>query len=193
MYLTLEGIDGVGKTTQIAHLKKSFPNAVFTKEPGATPLGMRIRELVLRVNDFASKSELLLFLADRAEHTAKVVIPALDAGRDIISDRSLISGIAYTGDTFDTLYLAELGRFATDNVLPDKAVILTISEAGYKERIKTRGCGEDNIEKRGAAYMMATQNRFLEAAEILGIDFIQIDALQSESTIHEQIKEFIYG
>lgn len=193
MYLALEGIDGVGKTTQLGHLERAFPDAVITKEPGATELGHRIRELVLGENDYAPKSELFLFMADRAEHTQKVVIPALDSGRTIISDRSLISGIAYTDNGFEMEYLAELNRFAVDNVLPDKAVILTIDEAGYCERIKGRGEKEDNIEKRGLAYMMQTQERFIRAAEVLGIEFLQIDAQQSETEIFEMIKEFING
>jgi len=191
MYLALEGIDGVGKTTQLGHLKQAFPDAVFTKEPGATALGTRIRELVLGDNDYALKSELFLFLADRAEHTQKVVIPALDAGQDVISDRSLISGIAYTQNDFDLEYLGELNRFAVDNVLPDKAVILTIDEAGYLERIRGRGEKEDNIEKRGLEYMMRTQERFIRAAEVLGIAFLQIDAKQNETKIFEMIKEFV--
>ncbi len=193
MYLALEGIDGVGKTTQLGHLHRAFPDAVITKEPGATKLGQRIRELVLGDNDFAPKSELFLFLADRAEHTQKVVIPALDAGKTVISDRSLISGIAYTDNRFDPEYLGELNRFAVDNVLPDKVVILTIDEEGYKERIRGRGEKEDNIEKRGLAYMMQTQVRFIEAAKTLGVDHIVIDAKQSETEIFELIKEFIDG
>jgi dTMP kinase len=193
MYLALEGIDGVGKTTQLGHLKHAFPDAVITKEPGATELGSRIRELVLGENDYAAKSELFLFMADRAEHTQKVVIPALDSGKSVISDRSLISGIAYTDTGFDMEYLGELNRFAVDNVLPDKAVILTIDEEGYLERIRGRNEKEDNIEKRGLAYMMQTQERFIRAAEILGIEFLQLDAKQSEMEIFEMIKEFVNG
>lgn len=193
MYLALEGIDGVGKTTQLGHLKNAFPDAVITKEPGATELGHRVRELVLGHNDFAPKSELFLFMADRAEHTQKVVIPALDAGKTLISDRSLISGIAYTDDNFDLEYLAELNRFAVDNVLPDKAVILTIDAEGYLERIRGRGEKEDNIEKRGLDYMMQTQERFIRAAEVLGIEFLKLDAKKSETEIFDMIKEFIDG
>ena len=193
MYLVLEGIDGVGKTTQLGNLKQAFPDAVFTKEPGATALGGKIRELVLGENDYATKSELFLFLADRAEHAQKVLIPALDAGKDVISDRSLISGIAYMHDDFDLEYLAEINRFAVDNLLPDKAVILTIDKTGYQERIHHRGEREDNIEKRGLEYMMQTQERFIRAAEVLGIPFMQIDARKSEHEIFEMIKEFVNG
>lgn len=191
MYLALEGIDMVGKTTQLALLQEAYPKARFTREPGATILGEKIRELVLGENDFSPKSELLLFLADRAEHAQKVLIPSLEEGRDIFSDRSLISGIAYTNSGFDMEYLCELNRFAVDNTLPDKAVILTISEEGYLERLKKRGEGEDNIEKRGLAYMMQTQRRFIEAAGMLGIEHIVIDALQTPHTIFDIIKEFI--
>ena len=86
MYIALEGIDLVGKSTQLQMLKNQYKNAIFTKEPGATKLGKQIRELVLSKNDFSKEAELFLFLADRAEHFAKVIKPHLN--RLIISDRS---------------------------------------------------------------------------------------------------------
>jgi len=94
MYTLLEGIDRSGKSTQIKLLKREFPKAIFTKEPGGTPLGQKIRSILLHSNQKpASLAEVFLFLADRNEHINKVIKPNLD--RLIISDRGFISGIAY--------------------------------------------------------------------------------------------------
>ena len=93
MYIAIEGIDTAGKTTQIERLKKHFPDAIITKEPGGTSIGKEIREMVLSAKAQSKKAEFLLFLADRAEHIKEVVEPNLD--KMIISDRSAVSGVAY--------------------------------------------------------------------------------------------------
>lgn len=191
MYIALEGIDGVGKTTQINRLKESYPDAVFTKEPGATTLGAKLRELILGENDFDKKSELFLFLADRAEHTQKVLAPNIKKNKMIFSDRSLISGIAYANSEFDMNYICELNRYAVSGILPDKAVIFIISKDGYSQRIKNRGIKEDNIEKKGVDFMMQTQERFLQAVKMLKIKYIEIDAMDTEENISKKIKDFI--
>ena len=93
MYLIVEGIDTSGKSTQIELLKKLYPDAITTKEPGGTPIGIKIREMILHEGVNNHKSELFLFLADRAEHYKNIIEPNLD--KTIISDRGFISGIAY--------------------------------------------------------------------------------------------------
>ncbi|MEO1937666.1 MAG: dTMP kinase, partial [Sulfurimonas sp.] len=93
MYIAIEGIDTAGKSTQIAALQKHFPNAIITKEPGGTAIGAEIRSLVLSAKAQSKKAEFLLFLADRAEHIQEVIKPNLD--KMIISDRSVVSGVAY--------------------------------------------------------------------------------------------------
>ncbi len=192
MYVALEGIDGVGKSTQLAHLKAAFPDALFTKEPGATPLGAAIRSLVLGDGDYDKRAELLLFLADRAEHTARCVAPALEAGRHVISDRSLISGIAYADRSLDMETLYALNRFATGGLFPEMVIVLTISASGYEARIRARNEGEDRIESRGTAYMMQTQERLIDACRALHIPCHVIAAEQDEMTIFNAIKELIH-
>lgn len=192
MYVALEGIDGVGKSTQLAHLQAAFPQALFTKEPGATPLGSAIRSLVLGDGEYSKKAELLLFLADRAEHTATRISPALAAGRLVISDRSLISGIAYADRSLEMAELCELNRFATDGLFPDKVIVLTITSSGYEKRIHIRNEGKDRIESRGTAYMMQTQERLIQACRALNIPCFTIEAEQDEMTIFKAIKELIH-
>jgi len=192
MYVALEGIDGVGKTTQLHALHTRYPNSIMTKEPGATPLGMRIREILLHENlDISENAELFLFLADRAEHATNVVRPALREGKSVFSDRSLLSGLAYTRSDADEAFLLELNRFALDRCMPHKTIILTLDEASLKTRFIQRNASEDRIEKRGWGYLLATQERLIYFAEKLGLDYKVIDANQPIATITATIKEYI--
>ncbi|OQU74052.1 dTMP kinase, partial [Helicobacter pylori] len=95
MYVALEGVDGAGKSTQVELLKTRFKNALFTKEPGGTKIGESLRRIALNEN-ISELARAFLFLSDRAEHTESVIKPALKEKRLIISDRSLISGMAYS-------------------------------------------------------------------------------------------------
>ena len=93
MYAVIEGIDTAGKSTQLELLKKKFPNAIFTKEPGGTPLGIKLRSMALNGEAKSEIAEMFLFLADRAEHIEELI--KANQTNFIISDRSMISGIAY--------------------------------------------------------------------------------------------------
>ena len=125
MYIALEGIDTAGKTTQIELLKKEF-NFLFIKEPGFTKFGEKLREIIFNNDEISKKSELFLFLADRSETIEKVIKPNLN--KTIISDRSVISGIAYGIEFFDFDMLVNLNKFATDCVFPHFTNILSIDD-----------------------------------------------------------------
>jgi dTMP kinase len=90
MYVVIEGIDTAGKSTQLEILKNKFPNAIFTKEPGGTALGIKLREMILSGEANSSLAEMFMFLADRAEHTQEIILK--NKNKLIISDRSFISG-----------------------------------------------------------------------------------------------------
>ncbi len=193
MYVVIEGIDCVGKTTQIELLKKYFKEAIFTKEPGATKLGEKIREILLNGEiEFSKKTELLLFLADRANHIDLFLSKYKD--KLVISDRSFISGMAYANE-FDKKTLFELNLFATNGIFPKKVVFLYASKELIKQRLAFKKL--DTIEKRGVKYFLEIQNKLEEVLNFLQnkIDFeiLKLDASLSIQEIHKKIKEFIDG
>lgn len=192
MYIAFEGVDCVGKSTQIELLKKCFKDAVFTKEPGATELGEKIRAILLESKiEFSKKAELLLFLADRANHADLLL--ARNKNKLIISDRSFISGMAYAKNEFDKQMLFELNFFATGGIFPTKVVFLHASKELIEQRLSYKNL--DSIEKRGIEYFIQIQDELEKTLEFLKtkIDFkvLKLDASLSIENLHEKIKEFI--
>lgn len=192
MYVAIEGIDCVGKSTQIELLKKDFKEALFTFEPGATELGKNIRNILLD-GKFAlsKKTEFLLFLADRAQHYYEVI--SKNKEKLIISDRSLISGIAYAKD-YDIELLFKLNSFAIDNFLPQKIIFLYIDEEELSKRLKNKT--KDNIEKRGISYFLEIQSNIKNTINFLKekekkLKILNIDASLKKEEIYKKIKEFL--
>lgn len=186
MYVVLEGVDTAGKSTQIVRLKEVFKEAIFTFEPGATPLGKNIRKILLDTEISSSKAEMLLFLADRAEHFTRVIAPNLN--KLIISDRSLISGIAYAKD-FDFEILHSYNAFALNNALPNKAVLLEIDRQTLEFRLGQKN--KDKIEQRGISYLLELQERLKQTMEKLQIESLVLNADLPQDLITAQIVEFI--
>ncbi|PAF48146.1 dTMP kinase [Helicobacter sp. 12S02634-8] len=188
MYIALEGVDTSGKTTQIALLKDSYPEAIFTKEPGGSTLGAQIRQIILhqtnQTDTLAPKTEFLLFLADRAEHTAKVIAPHQD--KLIISDRSIISGIAYGASIPQA---KELNLFATDHIIPDVVILLQTDLSTLTSRLAQKS--HDTIESRGISYLLEVQEALKATAKDLGCQLYIIPASQDKAAIHTQIKQII--
>ncbi len=189
MYIVVEGIDTCGKSTQIELLSSTYPQAIITKEPGATELGAKIRELVLFSDGLCSVTELLLFLADRSNHVSSIIQPNL--GKLIISDRSLISGMAYAlaSNKFDFEWLETLNRFAMQDIMPDAIILFQIQEETLIERLG--GKNHDVIEQRGIEYMLNVQKQLVYVAEKLGINTLFIKAEDSIEEIQKQINTFI--
>ncbi len=189
MYVLFEGIDRVGKSTQIAMLQQHFRDAIITKEPGGTELGKEIRNLILHSHKPSALSELFLFLADRAEHIQKVIKPHID--KLIISDRGYISGIAYahqkTNMDIDTLL--ELNTIAMQHTFPQKIVFIEISEDELLRRIDNLPL--DNIEKRGISYLLEVQKIMKNLVISSTIAHIILDASQSKEQIFQKIVDFI--
>ena len=186
MYIAIEGIDTAGKSTQIALLAKEFPDAIITKEPGATTIGKEIRDMVLSARAKSKKAEFLLFLADRAEHVHEVIEPNLH--KMIISDRSAVSGVAYAlnqGD-IDKKTLVDLNYFATSSKMPNKVFLLKLTKKELEFRLSQKEL--DGIELRGSKYLLEIQNAMIESCKLLDIELIEIDAT---NTINEISKEII--
>ncbi|MFH0708889.1 MAG: dTMP kinase [Pseudomonadota bacterium] len=191
MYIAIEGIDTAGKSTQIECLKSLFPEAVYTKEPGGTAVGIEIRSMVLHGELKSKMAEFLLFLADRAEHTESIILPNINSL--IISDRSAVSGVAYAlvQDICEIETLVSLNTLATGGKLPEKVFILKLSPQELANRLSQKE--HDVIEARGIDYLLNIQEALIKASQALGIQTFVIDASQSIDTITNEIAGLIKG
>ena len=190
MYILFEGIDGAGKSTQIARLAAAFPQAIVTKEPGGTKLGENLREILLKENDLDKRAEILLFLTDRAEHFGKIIKPNLD--KMILSDRGFVSGMAYAlaGGNFSFEELLNLNKFALQGNFPQKIVFFKADENTLRSRLNSRA-QMDGIEARGLGYLLKVQDAMEEILQKLGVRYVTIGAAWDEEKITNLIKEFI--
>lgn len=190
MFITFEGIDGVGKSTQ-ADLLESFLTekglkVIRTFEPGGTELGQEIRHLLLhRKGDVAPRSEALLYAADRAHHVATKIRPALAEGSVVISDRYFDSSVAYQGAARELSVedVRNISLWAVDNLIPDLTVLLDLSaEKAMARRAKT-GTEPDRLEREKVEFferardeylkMASHEKRFLLVSAELSVDEIQ--------------------
>lgn len=191
MYVVIEGVDTCGKSTQLELLNKYFPQAIFTKEPGGSVIGESLRDLIL----FAPQkqgfvldeyAEFMLFLADRAQHYKEVLEPHKKGL--IISDRSLISSIAYAKH-IDMDKAIMLNKLILRGILPHLVVILKLDKATLKTRLESKS--NDSIESRGIGYMLEIQERLLEATKMLGLPYVELDASLDREAICQKIVRHI--
>ncbi len=188
MYVALEGIDTCGKSTQIALLRERFPEALFVKEPGFTQLGKGLREILLNGHIESKIAELFLFLADRAELIETTIKPNIE--KLIISDRSLISGMAYAKE-FDLKMLKELNLFAVGGILPQKVIFLKLTKDELIRRISQKE--QDRIERGGTENLLTIQERIEAALNELDVEFLRISADKPLEAINSEIISFIKG
>ncbi|MEA3383825.1 MAG: dTMP kinase [Campylobacterota bacterium] len=192
MYVILEGIDTAGKSTQLEILKQKYPEAIFTKEPGGTNLGVKLREMVLNGEAKSKVAEMFLFLADRAEHSFEVVKKHKDD--IVISDRGFLSGIAYA-KTAPLKIAISLNIMALNGAMPNKIIILELSKEELEFRLSQKE--NDSIESRGSKYLLDIQTRMKEAIEMINtmsenkIEVLIIDAKKSITEISNEIQEFL--
>jgi dTMP kinase len=193
MFITFEGIDGVGKSTQLDLLQQWLTAAghdvVRTLEPGGTELGKEIRHLLLhRKGDVAPRSEALLYAADRAHHVATVVGPALAAGKVVLSDRYFDSSVAYQGAAreLDVDQVREISLWAVDNLLPDLTILLDLSaEEAILRRNKT-GVEPDRLEQEKVDFFERAREQYLKLA--VEPRFLIVDANLSVDEIQAQVR-----
>lgn len=196
MFISLDGIDGAGKSTQIDLLRSYLESqgtavSVF-RDPGSTPLGEAIREILLHREDIplAGTSEMLLYMAARAQLVADQIRPALEAGNTVICDRFLLANVVYQGVAggLDVEDLWAVGRCATGGLCPDLTVVLDLEPEIAASRIQR---GADRLEKRGLVYFKKVRQGFLNQVARASRRTLVVDASQSIETIHSAIRNFV--
>ncbi len=189
MYVLFEGIDTCGKSTQIELLAQVHPDIITTHEPGGTLFGKKAREILLSDSLRSKRAELLLFLADRAEHYEEVIEPNKD--KVVVSDRGFISGIGYAlanGDfSFDEL--VRLNHFALKGHFPDRIILFLTTMETLRERTSQKSL--DGIELRGLEYLIRVQEYMKETVITLDIPHLFIDATDSIENIHQSILTYL--
>lgn len=191
MFVSLEGIDGSGKSTQARLLAEALgPETVLIREPGGTEAAERIRDLLadpaLELDPLA---ELLLFLAARADLTARVIRPALDAGRTVVSDRFADSSVAYQGAArgLGVGEVISLTDAATEGLWPDLTVLLRLDpEVGIQ-----RADGSDRFESEGLDLQSAVAEAYEEIAQIASDRIAIVDADGSVEDVHRRVMEAV--
>ena len=189
MYVLFEGIDTCGKSTQIDLIADKHPEIIVTHEPGGTAFGKKAREILLADSLASKRAELLLFLADRAEHYEEVIEP--NKNKVILSDRGFISGIGYAlanGD-FDFEELVRLNKFSLKDHFPDRIVLFLTDMETLKERTSAKSL--DGIELRGLEYLLRVQEHMRESIIKLDIPHLFIDATDSIENIHQSILTYL--
>ena len=195
LFISLDGLDGTGKSTQCRlladWLRKQGQEVVECADPGATPVGDTIRDLLLgRRHDMSLPCEALLFMASRAQLTAEVIRPALAAGRTVLADRYLLANVVYQGHAggLDPDRLWEIGRLATGGLLPDLTFVLDLP---VDVALSRRTGPADRVESRDLAYHTRVREGFLAEAQ-RHPDIIQVvDAAQPVQKVHERIRHVL--
>ena len=211
LFISFEGVDGAGKTTQVqqAHnyLQGRGLGSLVTREPGGTPVGLTIRELVLHglaafpsvavtggtdvvdaSDDLAPRTEALLYAADRAEHVAQVVRPALDRGDIVLCDRYLDSSVAYQagGRDLSVDVIRRLSLWASQGLLPRRTYLLDADPSQSKLRLDHE---PDRLESAGDDFQQHVRQAFLQLAQREPDRFLVIDATQSIDRVWQIIQD----
>lgn len=196
LFITFEGIDGCGKSTQVRaleeYLDSSDTKSVVTREPGGTALAEEIREMILSVDnsEMVDSCELLLYLAARAQHVESLVKPALSKGKIVICDRFQEATFAYqgAGRGLDLPTLENLNRFATGGLIPDITFIFDVSVETAFNRMAAMGRDKDRMESSSQDFFEKIRAGYLYLAEV---NPNRIRVLNGEKTVEELSKEVI--
>jgi dTMP kinase len=199
LFIAFEGGEGAGKSTQskllATWLVERGYEVVTTREPGATPIGRQLRHLLLdpENGELAPRAEALLYAADRAQHVATVIRPALGRGAVVVSDRYVDSSLAYqgVGRALSTAEIDRLSQFATSGLRPDLTVLLDVRVSVGLARTAGRDAVPDRLEAESTAFHERVRAAFRELAEAGADRYLVIDAGLSPDVIHQQIVQRI--
>ena len=188
MFVTFEGPEGAGKSTALKTIASKLPNAITTREPGAGPLGQRIRQMLLEEDAVSAETELLLFLADRANHVETIIAPALAEGKIVLCDRHADSTIVYQGYArgLDLDFLRRANRFATKGLIPDLTLLFDLDPQIGLDRLniveknlfdtEAKRRDVNRLDREPLEFHTKVRNGFLEIAREEPSRFVILDA-----------------
>lgn len=200
-FITFEGIDGSGKSTQL-RLLANFLRAhgcdlVLTREPGGTPLGLRLRAALLDAHEEVDPlTELLVFAADRAQHVRRLLRPALEAGQVVLSDRYADATVAYqgAGRGFSPELVTQIVQLATEGLKPDLTLLFDLPVESCLERTRRRTEGRhkgDRLDAENSEFHSRVRKAYLQIANAESDRVKVVDTTRSVEETHEQVKEII--
>lgn len=203
-FITFEGGDGSGKTTQLkaleSHLTTRGKSCITTREPGGTSLGKLIRQVLLEVGEkaIASPTELFLYLADRAQHIEEIIRPAVEQGKIVLCDRHTDSTLAYQGygRGIDLPLLRKLNAIASQGIIPDLTLLFDCPVQTGLSRTARRHAEpstsrEDRFEREEVEFHERVRAGFLELARLESERFRVIDASRSAEEVFQQVKNIV--
>jgi dTMP kinase len=198
MFFSFDGIDGSGKSTQIDRLVDWLGgkghDVVVCRDPGSTPLGEALREILLNRLDmaFSPRAEMHVYMAARAQLVDEVIRPALEAGRVVVSDRYLLANVVYQGHAggLDPAEVWRIGRFTVDDLLPDVNIVLDLAPDAAAQRLgRESGRELDRMERRDAAFRQRLRGGYLAEAAADPQHISVVDAAQSAEAIEAEIQQ----
>ena len=200
-FISFEGIDGSGKTTQLrllaSYLQQAGCEVLLTREPGGTPVGNRLRAALLDAQEEVDPlTELLVFAADRAQHVRRVLRPAIDAGRLIISDRYADATVAYqgAGRGFSRGLIAEIIQLATEGLKPDLTLLFDLSVEESIARTSRRVSGKqkgDRLDAEASDFHVRVRNAYLELANAEPERVKIVETNRRPEETHEHVKKIV--
>lgn len=194
MFVSFDGVDGVGKSTQVGlfvnWLRQSGHDVVSCRDPGSTPLGEEVRRILLDSEsiDIHRRSEMFLYMAARSQMVEEVIRPALAAGKTIVSDRFLLANVVYQGHAggLNVDELWQVGRIATSGTMPDWTFVLDMDVDTAFDRIDRE---RDRMESQGRAFRESVRRGFLTEARRFPEDLVIIDASREVSAVQASIQQ----